>query len=158
MLITTPYDDLKEIVKGKKFPLVICDIDAFNHNLEKVGDYLRKTKKSLRLCTKSVRVPELIKKVEEKDFVNGIFTYNSAEALFFAEKYQIKDILLGYPTTSILDAEELCKAASIDSVDITVMVDSIYHLDLLEKAANNYDVSLKILIEVDVADKFLGTM
>ncbi|MFW9865040.1 MAG: alanine racemase [Candidatus Thorarchaeota archaeon] len=157
MFINSSYEELKELVKGKKFPLVICDMDAFNHNLEKVGDYLRKTKKNLRLCTKSVRVPELIKKVEEKDFVNGIFTYNSAETLFFAEKYQIKDILLGYPITSPIDAEELCKAASVDGVDISVMVDSIYHLDLLEEAAKKYNVVLKILIEVDVADKFLGT-
>lgn len=157
MLITTTYDNLKDAVKGKKFPLAICDIDAFNSNLKKVGDYLRKAKKSLRLCTKSVRVPELIKRVEEEDFVNGLFTYNSAETLFFAEKYQIKDILLGYPTTSSLDAEELCKAASIEGVQITAMVDSTHHLDLLEKASSKYNVNLDILIEVDVADVLFGT-
>ena len=39
MFIKSSYDDLKELVKGKKFPLIICDIDAFNHNLEKVGNY-----------------------------------------------------------------------------------------------------------------------
>ncbi|MFW9784975.1 MAG: alanine racemase [Candidatus Heimdallarchaeota archaeon] len=157
MLITTNYNDLKEIIEKNKFPLVICDIDAFNHNLEKVGNYLRKVNKSIRLCTKSVRVPELIKKVEEQDFVNGLFTYNADETLFFAEKYHIKDILLGYPTTSAYDAEELCKAASIEGVEITVMVDSTYHLNLLERAANKYNVNLSILIEVDVADNFLGT-
>jgi D-serine deaminase-like pyridoxal phosphate-dependent protein len=156
VLISSTYNDLKELVQDKKFPLVICDLDAFNHNLNKVGKYLRSAKKSLRVCTKSVRVPELVKKVEEKDFVNGIFTYNSAETLFYAEKYQIEDILLGYPTTSSVDAEELCKAALIEGVDITVMVDSFNHLDLLEKAASKFNVNLNILIEVDVADKFLG--
>ncbi|MFW9877651.1 MAG: alanine racemase [Candidatus Thorarchaeota archaeon] len=156
MLISSSYEDLKELVQGMKFPLVICDLDAFNQNLEKVGVYLRKAKKKLRLCTKSVRVPELIKKVEGQDFVNGLFTYNSAEALFYAEKYQIKDILLGYPTTSLLDIKELCKAANIEGVEISVMVDSIYHLDLLEETAKQYNVSLKILIEVDVADKLFG--
>jgi len=156
MIISSSYNELKELVQGKKFPLVICDLDAFNHNLAKVGDFLRKVNKSLRICTKSVRVPELIKKVEEKDFVNGLFTYNSAETLFYAEKYQIEDILLGYPTTSSVDAEELCKAALIEGVNITVMVDSIHHIDLLEKSANKYDINLNILIEVDVADNFLG--
>lgn len=156
MLISSSYDKLKELVRDKKFPLVICDIDAFNHNLEKVGNYLRTVKKSLRVCTKSVRVPKLVRKVEEQDFVNGLFTYNSAETLFYAEKYQVEDILMGYPTTSSVDAEELCKAALIKGVDITVMVDSVHHLDLLEKAASKFDVNLNILIEVDVADKFLG--
>ena len=150
------YEDLKTLVKDFKFPMVICDLDAFNENLERVGNYLRKSKKSMRLCTKSIRVPELIKKVEEKDFVNGIFTYNSAETLFLAEKYQFKDILLGYPIASLIDAEEICNAALIDGVNITVMVDSIEHLDLLEKAASKNNVQIKVLIEFDLADHFLG--
>ena len=157
MLMSLSYEDLKELVKNRKFPLVICDLDAFNQNLDKVGNYLNKSKKSLRLCTKSVRVPELIKIVEEKKFVNGIFVYNSAEALFFAENYKIKDILLGYPTTSPVDIKELCKAASIEGVEISVMTDSKFHLDQLEKAANKHNVKFKVLIELDVADKFLGT-
>lgn len=156
MLMSLSYEDLNELVKNKKFPLVICDIEAFNQNLERVGNYLKKSKKSLRLCTKSVRVPELIKAVEEKDFVNGIFVYNSAEALFFAENYKIKDILLGYPTTSPVDIEELCKAASIEGVEISVMVDSIFHINQLEKAANKHNVKFQILIELDVADQFFG--
>jgi D-serine deaminase-like pyridoxal phosphate-dependent protein len=156
LIVSSSYNELKELVKQKKHPLAICDLDAFNHNLNKVGEFLKDVKKSLRVCTKSVRVPELIKKVEEKDFVNGLFTYNSAETLFYAEKYEIKDILLGYPITSSINAEELCKAASFEGVNITVMVDSIYHLDLLEEAAIKFDVNLNILIEVDVADKFLG--
>ncbi len=157
MFISLSYEELKEIVSNRKLPLVICDIDAFNQNLERVGVHLKKSKKRLRLCTKSIRVPELIKIVEQKDFVNGIFTYNSAEALYYAENYKIKDILLGYPTTSPVDLEELCKAASIEGVEISVMVDSIYHIDQLEKAANKHNVNFKILIELDVADKFLGT-
>jgi D-serine deaminase-like pyridoxal phosphate-dependent protein len=156
MLMSYSYEDLKPLVKNFKFPMVICDLDAFNENLERVGNYLRKSKKSMRLCTKSIRVPELIKKVEEKDFVNGIFTYNSAETLVLAEKYRFKNILLGYPIASLIDAEELCKAALIDEVNITVMVDSIKHLDLLEKIASKYDVQLEILIEFDIADHFLG--
>jgi len=156
MFLSSEYEDLKKLVINKKFPLVICDLDAFNSNLRKVGDFLKKTNKFMRICTKSVRVPELILKVEKEDFVNGLFTYSSAEALFFAEKHLIKDILMGYPISSSLDAEDLCKAASIQGVKITVMADSVEHLDLLEQFANKYGVELNILIEIDVADKFLG--
>ncbi|MFX0005731.1 MAG: alanine racemase [Promethearchaeota archaeon] len=156
MFFSSSYEDLKDLVKNCKFPLVICDIDAFNQNLERVGEFLRTSKKSMRLCTKSVRVPELIKIVEEKDFVNGIFTYNSAETLFFAENYKIRDILLGYPTISPIDIEELCRAASIEGVEISVMIDSKYHINQLEKAAIRHDVEFNILIELDVADHFLG--
>ncbi|MFX1450322.1 MAG: alanine racemase [Promethearchaeota archaeon] len=156
MLISSKYEDLKEIVKDRKYPFVICDIDAFNHNLEKVGKFLRKAKKTMRVCTKSIRVPELIKKVEKEDFVNGIFAYNSAEVLFYAQNYQIKDILLGYPTYSKVDIEELCEAASMDGIDVSIMVDDIKHVKLLEEYAVKNNVQFKILIELDVSDNFLG--
>ncbi|MFX0132914.1 MAG: alanine racemase [Candidatus Hodarchaeota archaeon] len=156
MFLNSKYVDLKELVKDRKFPLVICDINAFEQNLKKVGKFLRKKKKNMRVCTKSLRVPELIKKVEEQDFVNGIFAYNSAEVLFYAENNLIKDILLGYPTYSKVDVEELCKAASIPGKDITVMVDNVKHIKLLEELAVKHRVHFKILIEVDVSDNFLG--
>lgn len=156
MILSTSYEELKDLVKDKNFPMVICDLDAFNQNLERVGNYLTKVKKSLRLCTKSVRVPELVNKVEKEDFVNGIFTYNSAEALFYAENYEIKDILLGYPTMSKVDVDELCKAASIDGVSITVVVDDIKQINLLEEFAVKNNVEFNTLIEIDVADKLFG--
>ncbi len=156
MILTSTYEELKNLVKNEKFPLVICDLDAFNQNLERVGAYLRKTKKSLRLCTKSVRVPDLVDKVEKEDFVNGIFTYNSAEALFYAENYKIEDILLGYPTMSKVDVEELCQAAKIEGVKITIMVDDVEQVNLLNDLATKNNVEFSTLIEIDVADKFLG--
>ncbi|NVM44289.1 MAG: alanine racemase [Candidatus Lokiarchaeota archaeon] len=156
MILTSTYEELKNLVKNQKFPLVICDLDAFNQNLERVGKHLKESKKSLRLCTKSIRVPELVNRVEKEDFVNGIFTYNSAEALFYAENYKTKDILLGYPTMSKVDVEELCQAAKIEGVTITVMVDDTTQIDLLESIAAKNNVELSTLIEVDVADTLLG--
>ena len=156
MILDSPYEKLKNVVKDQKFPLAICDLDAFNKNLERVGNDLRKSKKFLRLCTKSIRVPELVNKVEKKDFVNGIFTYNSAEALFYAENYGIEDILLGYPTISKVDIEELCQAAKVDGVNITVMVDDIKQVNLLNDIATKNSVKFSTLIEIDVADEFLG--
>ena len=156
MILSSSYETLKNLVKNKKYPLAICDLDAFNQNLEKVGLFLRTVKKSLRLCTKSVRVPELVNRVEKEDFVNGIFTYNSAEALFYAEKYRIKDILMGYPTMSKIDIEELCQAAKVDGVRISVMVDDTKQITLLDEIATKNNVKLDILIEIDVADKLFG--
>ncbi|MHA1803477.1 MAG: alanine racemase [Promethearchaeota archaeon] len=156
MICEATYDEVKPLVEDKKVPMVICDLDAFNHNLELVGKYLRETGKKLRLCTKSVRVPELITRVNKQDFVSGVFTYNSAETLFLAEKHGIKDILMGYPTASRVDVQEACQAAKIKGTRISVMADSIFHLDLLEEGASSHDVELNVLLEVDVADHFFG--
>ena len=155
-LISLDYEKLKNLVKDKKIPLTLCDLDTFKSNLEKAGELLKKKNKFMRVCTKSVRVPELIKLVEQQEFVNGIFAYNSAEVLFYAEQYKIKDILLGYPMYSEVDVEELCKAAKVDDVRVSVMVDDINHMKLLEKYAVANNVNFNILIEIDVSYKFLG--
>ena len=150
------YNELKSLVKDKKIPLVICDYETFKQNLEKAGRFLKEKKKSMRLCTKSVRVPELVKFVEQQEFVNGIFAFNSAEVLFYAKEYQIKDILLGYPIYSEVDAEELCQAAKVEGVNITVMVDNINHIKLLETHAKANNVQFNLLIEIDLSYRFLG--
>ena len=150
------YNFLKKLVKNRKIPLVVCDFDVFKQNLEKAGTLLMKKNKSLRLCTKSVRVPELVKFVESQKFVNGIFTFNSAEVLFYAKEYNIKDILLGYPMYSNIDASELCKAAKVEGVSVSVMVDDVKQVQLLETHANENNVHLNLLIEIDVSYRFIS--
>ena len=155
-LISLKYNELKALLKDKKIPLVICDYDTFKQNLKKAGRLLKEKNKFMRLCTKSVRVPELVKYVEEQEYVNGIFAFNSAEVLFYAQEYQIKDILLGYPIFSEIDAEELCQAAKVEGVNVTVMIDDIKHIKLLETHAKANNVKLNILIEIDVSYHFIG--
>jgi D-serine deaminase-like pyridoxal phosphate-dependent protein len=150
------YNFLKKLVKNRKIPLVVCDFDVFKQNLEKVGKLLIKKNKYLRLCTKSVRVPELVKFVESQKFVNGIFTFNSAEVLFYAKEYNVKDILLGYPIYSNIDAEELCKAAKVEGVSVSVMVDDVKQIQLLETHASENNVHLNLIIEIDVSYRFIS--
>ena len=57
---------------------------------------------------------------------------------------------------SKVDVEELCQAAKIDGVKITVMVDDSEHINLLDEIAAKNDIEFDILIEIDVADKLLG--
>jgi D-serine deaminase-like pyridoxal phosphate-dependent protein len=156
MLIDSDYQVLKKLVKPIKKPCVICDLELLKSNLETIGEDLRKKNKKMRLCTKSVRVPEIVKLVEEQDFVNGLFNYNSAEALFYAQEYGIHDILIGYPIVSEIDAEEVCKAASFENVSITVMVDDIKQIDLLEAQSKKRGVRVKLLVELDVSYRFFG--
>jgi D-serine deaminase-like pyridoxal phosphate-dependent protein len=156
MLIDSDYQTLKKLANPIKKPFVICDLDVLKTNLNRVGEDLRKKNKKMRLCTKSVRVPEIVKYAEEQDFINGLFNYNSAEALFYAQEYGICDILIGYPIMSELNAEEACKAASFENVEITVIVDDTHHVDLLEKYCKKKGVHLKLLVELDVSYRFFG--
>ncbi len=151
--ITAPA--LKDMISSRKTPLALLDHDNFTHNLRLIGSRLTAAGKKLRLCTKSVRVPDLVHAILKEPFVNGLFAASSTEVLHFARN-GVKDILLGYPTMSTVEIDELCEAASIDGTAITVMVDSTCHLDALQDVAGKCKVTLGILVDVDIADTFLG--
>ncbi|MFX0100225.1 MAG: hypothetical protein ACFFCS_11640, partial [Candidatus Hodarchaeota archaeon] len=114
MIDTSAYDKLSKLLVEERIPCAILDKDAFDHNLDTVGSNLKAKGKTMRICTKSVRVHELVKQIEAQDFVNGVFAFNAAELLFLTETYKFKDILLGYPTLSPVDVECLCDAAKVN--------------------------------------------
>nr|MDO8109932.1 alanine racemase [Candidatus Sigynarchaeota archaeon] len=156
MLESYSTKDLKAILANEKFPCALLDIDNFDKNLKTIGDHLRRAGKSMRLCTKSVRVPDLVKRVTEQDFVNGVFVSSAAEALYCAEVIKIKDIMLGYPLMTDSDANDLCAAKKIPGTKISAMVDAAAQLEVIEAAASTNGVILDFIVDVDMADSFLG--
>jgi hypothetical protein len=54
------YWKLKELLKGRKLPAMIVDFDAFERNLTATKTLVQQYKKTVRIATKSIRVPDLI--------------------------------------------------------------------------------------------------
>ena len=79
-----------------------------------------------------------------------------AEEITFNLVQGFNGISLPFENSGITDVEELCQAAKIEGVSITVMVDDTKHIDLLDTIAAKNKVKLGALIEIDVADKLLG--
>lgn len=150
------YDQLKAALAREKFPLVTCDLDAFDHNVGLLRAWARESGTKMRLCTKSVRVPALIARVLREEFVPGVLIFNAEEASFLTRELGVTDVMTGYPTASPVEVDMLCAAAAEPDTEVTCMVDSRVHLDYLERGAARAGVELATCVDLDVAYRVLG--
>jgi D-serine deaminase-like pyridoxal phosphate-dependent protein len=147
---------LKALLASERLPCALLDVDNFNHNLSLIREAMRIAGKKMRLCTKSIRVPELASSIARAELSPGLFVSRAAEALYYAEKHGVTDILVGYPPASPLDAKDLCAAKQLHGAAISVMVDCTAQLDVLEAAASEAGLHLDVIVDIDMADTFLA--
>lgn len=122
------YDDA---VRGVPAPLAILDMDAVTAN---AADLVRRAHgKPVRLATKSLRVRSIIESVVALPGYRGLLAYSLREALFLFRSGSNDDIVVAYPTVDSAAITELAgDAGAVGS--ITLMVDCVEHLDLIEAA------------------------
>src|SRR5258708_21319135 len=125
-------------------PFAIVDLDAFRAN---AADLLRRAGgKPIRVASKSVRCRPLLDAVLAMDGFEGIMAFTLSEALWLATERTSDDILVAYPTVDRTALAELAADAHACAT-ITVMVDSVEHLDLLTKIADAHPITLRIDID-----------
>jgi D-serine deaminase-like pyridoxal phosphate-dependent protein len=113
-------------------PFAVVDLTAMRANAEAMTR--RAAGKPIRLASKSVRCRELIGQVLRMDGYRGILAFTLPEALWLAEHHACDDIVVAYPTA---DHTALARLAGdpAAAAAITVMVDCLEHLDMIEKAS-----------------------
>jgi D-serine deaminase-like pyridoxal phosphate-dependent protein len=127
-------------------PVFVVDLDAFDANAD---DLVRRAHgKPIRVASKSLRVPALIERALAHDGMAGVLGYTLREALWLHEQGICDDIVVAYPTVD--------RAALADLVDspeaaaaITLMVDSVAHLDVVDSVRFAADVEVRIALDVD---------
>jgi D-serine deaminase-like pyridoxal phosphate-dependent protein len=133
------------------------DLDALEANTRTLAAPLRDSGKTLRVATKSVRCPELVRRVREAagPVAAGLMTYTAAETAFWAERGE-RDLLLAYPVARREDAA-LVAAANAGGVTAAVVVDCREHLDIIGAAARETGTRVPVVLELDVAWRPLGS-
>jgi D-serine deaminase-like pyridoxal phosphate-dependent protein len=113
-------------------PFAVVDLTAMRANAAAMTR--RAGGKPIRLASKSVRCRELIGQVLRMDGFRGILAFTLPEALWLASSGACDDIVVAYPTA---DRTALARLAGepAAAAAITVMVDCLEHLDMIEKAA-----------------------
>ena len=151
------YRKLQSIFKNELCPLVFVDLKAFDENLSSLCKEMKKYKKTVRIGTKSLRVPYLIKRALKKEMVPGLLLFHPNELQFWQEKNQVRDFLLAYPVANRAAANLLSEAKKRDNkCKVTTMVDCEDHLTLLESSAAANGVNLSVCIDVDMSTSFFG--
>lgn len=127
------YDAINRALKDKQLPALLLNLNALERNVARYCAIARAANKSLRIATKSIRVPEVVDRVlsiakEHETTVSGLMCYSAAEARFYvrcarsegfvlvhsrvcqANRYQGEvDLLIAYPCAAtdlrdVLDA------------------------------------------------------
>src|SRR5579871_5133686 len=116
------YEYWKAVLRNERLPAVVVDLDAFDRNTRALGGYLAGGTKTLRLATKSLRVPALIERVLKTGApYAGLMLFSAEEAPFWLAR-GVKDLLVAYPTAQPSDLS-LLREAHEAGADVRLVVD-----------------------------------
>jgi D-serine deaminase-like pyridoxal phosphate-dependent protein len=141
-------------------PFAVVDLAAMRANAASMTR--RAAGKPIRLASKSVRCRELIGQVLRIDGFRGVLAFTLPEALWLAQHGASDSIVVAYPTA---DRAALARLAGdpAAAAAITVMVDSLEHLDTIEKAAASPTTAsmggprqVRVCIDIDAGYLALG--
>jgi D-serine deaminase-like pyridoxal phosphate-dependent protein len=143
-----PYKRLERATAELEAPFALVDLDAFWANAD---DLVRRAgSKPIRLASKSVRCRALQERVLARPGFAGTLAFTLPEALWLAG-HDTQDLVVAYPTAdrrALVALAEL--TAERPATRLTVMVDSIEQLDLIDRTTGaRGDVPLRVCIDVD---------
>jgi D-serine deaminase-like pyridoxal phosphate-dependent protein len=146
---------LNTATKHLDAPLAVVDLDAFDHNAD---DLVRRAAgRTIRVASKSVRCRFLLERVLRRPGFGGVMAYSLPEALWLAGEWAgtdlaATDILVAYPTTDHAALRALAADAHARArARISLMVDSVDHLNLVDAALGTGHPDIRVCLELDVS-------
>ncbi|MGH3434569.1 MAG: amino acid deaminase/aldolase [Thermocrispum sp.] len=129
-------------------PLAIVDLEAFDENLGALVERAHGT--PIRVASKSIRCRFLLERALIHPGTAGVMAYSLAEALWLHQHSVADDLLVGYPTVSAGALRALAAdPAARDAV--TLMIDSVRHLDVIDRILGAGHPELRVCLELDVS-------
>jgi D-serine deaminase-like pyridoxal phosphate-dependent protein len=147
----TRYDALQAAAEHLQPPFGILDADAFAAN---AVDMVRRANGTpIRVASKSIRCMDALRTALAIDGFQGILAFTLPEALWLADEFD--DIVVGYPSADVDALRALAESPTLAS-RITLMIDSVDHLDLIDAAVDERNADLRVCIDVDASLKLGG--
>jgi D-serine deaminase-like pyridoxal phosphate-dependent protein len=132
-------------LKDPGTPMMVVDLDAFDAN---AADLARRAAgKPVRVASKSLRVPALVRRALSTPGFAGVLSYSLREALWLVREGVSDDVVMGYPSVDRVALAELL-ADEEARARITLMVDDPAHLSLIESVAPDGARS-RVAIDID---------
>jgi len=129
-------------------PFAVVDLAAYDANADDLRR--RAAGKPIRVVSKSVRCRYLLERVLARPGFEGLMCYSLAEAVWHVEQGTSTDIVVAYPTA---DHEALRRLAANEPArtSVTIMVDSMAHLDLVDAALGHGHPEIRVCLELDAS-------
>jgi D-serine deaminase-like pyridoxal phosphate-dependent protein len=145
------YGRLERATAGLEAPFALVDLDAMWTNAADLER--RAASKPIRLASKSLRCRALQERTLDRKGFRGTLAFTLPEALWLAS-HGAGDLLVAYPTA---DAHALRALVGPErDVRVTLMVDGVEQLDLIEAAIGRERRQLRVCIDVDAGWRALG--
>jgi D-serine deaminase-like pyridoxal phosphate-dependent protein len=147
---TSPAEELRRLERATAAldpPFALVDLDAFWANAAAMQ--ARAAPKPIRLASKSVRCRALQERVLARPGFAGTLAFTLPEALWLAEQ-GAQDIVVAYPSVDRAALRALARmTAERPRTKVSVMVDSVEQLDLLDAATGPRAAPLRLCLELD---------
>ena len=147
------YGRLKEALRGEQLPAVVVGLPHFDANVKAAAQQAAAQGKTLRPASKSIRVPDLLRRVFEVGgpAVRGVMCYSALEAAWLTEQ-GFDDLLVAYPAVQAADIQAAALAAR-SGKKLTLTIDCAEHIRRLAEFWRQDGVSkpLRVCIDVDVS-------
>ncbi len=146
---------LESATAGLAPPFAVVDLDALRANAQAMERLAGG--KPIRLASKSVRCRALQAQVLAREGFQGTLAFTLPEALWLIEQEGPQDILVAYPSA---DVEALSALARLSierpQARVTVMVDCIEHVEMIEAAGASERGPVRVCIDIDAGWWALG--
>ena len=128
-------------------PVASIDVDALRYNA--LDLVVRSSGVPIRVASKSIRVRDVLDATLALPGYRGILAFTLPEALWLARDHD--DIVVGYPTA---DSDAIARLAADEKAarDVTLMVDDLAQLDLIDAVAPPATrPALRVAIDADAS-------
>ncbi|MDR0271252.1 amino acid deaminase/aldolase [Paenibacillus sp.] len=142
------YPYYKKVFEGVPKPFGFVDLDLLDENVGRIIE--RAGSKNIRIATKSVRSTALLKRILHRSpLFCGFMCFSSQEAIYLV-KQGMDDIVMGYP---IWEPSALSGLAELirQGKSVTLMVDSIQHIEHIERIAERHGVRFPVCLDMDMS-------
>ena len=149
------YNRLKNLMAKESFPAMVVDLDCLDKNISSISKIADIYEKNIRIATKSIRVPDLIRYIQKKggSKFNSLMCFSMEEAQFLST-LGFDHLLIAYPTFSFNDIE-IFFSLTQDGKNVILMVDCFDHIKSIEKFWTRFKTGntfkAKICIDVDMS-------
>ncbi|TFV65319.1 UNVERIFIED_ORG: amino acid deaminase/aldolase [Bacillus sp. AZ43] len=137
-------------------PVAVLDLDALDANAD---DLVRRAGSTpIRVASKSVRARGVLRRVLARPGFSGVLAYSLPEALWLVggEEPVTTDAVVGYPTADRAALRALAADEAL-AARVTLMVDSVAHLDLVDAVVPpGRRPDLRICLDVDASLRVAG--
>lgn len=134
-------------------PFAILDVAAFDANAQDLARRAAGT--PIRVASKSLRCRWALDRALASDACAGVMAFTLPEALWLAEQ-GYDDLLVAYPTTDLAAIGRLCADEEL-ARRITIMVDAVEHLDLVDAVAPPaHRATVNVCLDLDASLRLLG--